>query len=237
VKSPVAFLILVGVGVVILLNRLPHRTDWRPLAPAVAAAAILLVTMPVVIHLGVRHILAVYPLLSIAAGFGAVSLWHNAAHPRWARAATILLLGWMIATSVRAHPDYLPYFNELPGGHPERILVDSDLDWGQDLWRLGEALRSRKVDKLTLSYLGTADPSRHGLPPFIELAPFKPTTGWIAISMTNLKWVSPRHGGMYLWLEAYKPVAVAGRSIWLYHIPETPSDASGKTQPVISVSH
>ena len=225
VKSPVAFLILVGVGVVILLKRSPYRADWRPLAPAISAAAILAVTLPVEIHMGVRHILAVYPLLSIAAGFGAVSLWQNAARRRWARAATLLLLGWLIASSVQAHPDYLAYFNEFTGSHPERILVDSDLDWGQDLWRLGDVLRSRQVDKLTLSYFGTADPSRHGLPPFIELAPFKPTTGWIAISITNLKWVSPRHGGMYSWLEAYQPVALAGRSIWLYYIPGTPSDA------------
>ena len=85
----------------------------------------------------VRHILIVYPLFSIAAGFGAVSLWHHTAHRRWARSATVLLLGWLVVTSVRAHPDYLPYFNELAGSQPERILVDSDLDWGQDLLRLG----------------------------------------------------------------------------------------------------
>ena len=34
-----------------------------------------------------------------------------------------------------ANPDYLPYFNEAVA-HPERVLVDSDLDWGQDLRRL-----------------------------------------------------------------------------------------------------
>ena len=40
-----------------------------------------------------------------------------------------------------AHPDYLPYFNALAGSNPERIVVDSDLDWGQDLKRLGRRLK------------------------------------------------------------------------------------------------
>jgi hypothetical protein len=229
VKSPLAFLILVGVGVAILLNRLLYRADWRPLEPTVAAVTILLVMMPVKVHMGVRLILVVYPLLSIAACFGAVSLWHDTAHRRWARAATVLLLGWLVVSSVRAHPDYLPYFNELAGSQPERILVDSDLDWGQDLMRLGEVLRSRKVDKLALSYFGTADPSRHGLPPFTELVPFRPTTGWIAISMFNLKVYRPGLAGAYSWLEAYKPVLLVGRSILLYDIPGAPSDPSGST--------
>ena len=39
------------------------------------------------------------------------------------------------------HPDYLAYFNELAGDEPERILADSDLDWGQDMLRLSARLR------------------------------------------------------------------------------------------------
>jgi hypothetical protein len=231
VKSPLAFLLLVGIGMAVLLKRWQYRRDWRFLAPVVAAVAILLVTMPVKLHLGVRHILIVYPLLSIAAGFGAVALWRNTAHRGWARTATILLLGWLVVSSVRAHPDYFPYFNELAGGRPERILVDSDLDWGQDLLRLAAALRSRKVDKVALCYFGTADLSRRGLPPYTDLVPFRPTTGWIAISLGKLKGSYSEPPGAYAWLEAYQPVALVGRSIRLYDIPGTPSGASGKIQP------
>ena len=43
--------------------------------------------------------------------------------------------------SLAAHPDYLAYFNALAGDDPERIVVDSDLDWGQDIKRLGQRLR------------------------------------------------------------------------------------------------
>jgi hypothetical protein len=237
VKSPLAFLILVGVGVAVLLNRLPYRADWRFLGPTVAAVTILLVTMPFKLHLGVRYILVVYPLLSTAAGFGAVSLWQNSAHRRWARAATVLLLGWLVVCSVRAHPDYLPYFNELAGSQPERILVDSDLDWGQDLLRLEGALRSRRIDKIAVCYFGTADPSKHGLPPFTQLVPFTPATGWIAISIFKLKEGLPEPAGAYSWLEAYQPAALVGKSIRLYDIPGTPSGSPGKTPPGASVPH
>jgi hypothetical protein len=237
VKSPLAFLILAGIGFAILLKRPQCRADWRLLAPCIAAATILLVTMPVKIHLGVRHILIIYPLLAIVAGFGAVSLWQNSTHRRLARAATVALLAWLVVSSVRAHPDYFPYFNELAGSHPERILIDSDLDWGQDLLRLGQELRSRRVERVSLSYFGTADPSRHGLPPFTELVPFQPATGWIAISVCNLKGALPDVAGAYSWLEAYRPVARVGRSIWIYDIPPTPTEASGKLQAARYSSH
>jgi hypothetical protein len=235
VKSPLAFLLLAGIGVVMLLDGFHRRMDSHTLEPAVAAAAILLVSMPVTIHMGIRHILAVYTLLSIPAGFGAVSLWNHAGHRRWAQGASLFLLGWLVFSSVHAHPDYLPYFNELAGGRPERILIDSDLDWGQDLLRLSDVLRARRVDKLSLSYFGTADPTQHRLPPFTELAPFHPTTGWIAISMFNLKGGWPWLVGAYSWLEAYQPVALVGHSIRLYYITEISSDVSSKTQTGDSV--
>ena len=50
-------------------------------------------------------------------------------------AVLIALLLWQVSTLWRAYPDYLPYFNETVR-EPRRVLVDSDLDWGQDLRRL-----------------------------------------------------------------------------------------------------
>ena len=80
-----------------------------------------------------------------------------------------LLLLWHLAVSVRAHPDYLPYFNELAGEHPERILVDSDLDSGQDLKRLADTLQARRIPSVWLAYAGSATVTQHGL---------RPSTGW-----------------------------------------------------------
>ena len=216
-KSPIAFLILAGIGAFVLCKQIPALWDWQLAVPMVATASILLVTMPVRVHAGIRHVLVVYPLLSIAAGFAAVALWNASARRGQARVAVALLLAWLGVSSVAAHPDYLPYFNELAGSHPERILVNSDLDWGQDLFRLEDALRVHKVDSFALSYFGTADLSRHNLPPFTQLSPYTPTTGWVAISMCNLE--MGKSEGQFTWLDAYTPVALVGRSIRLYYVP------------------
>ena len=58
---------------------------------------------------------------------------------------------------MRAHPDHLSYFNALAGDHPEHILVDSNLDWGQDLYRLRDTIAARGIrDTVRVAYFGTA---------------------------------------------------------------------------------
>ena len=131
------------------------------------------------------------------------------------------LTGWLVAESVRAHPDYLPYFNQLAGKHPERVLLDSDLDWGQDLGRLADTLRARGAPQVWIAYHGNVDLSRQGLPPYTELPPDQPVTGWVAASLFRLALGSP--GGSidaYAWLRPYQPVARVGHSILLYYIPQ-----------------
>jgi hypothetical protein len=144
------------------------------------------------------------------------------------------LLAWHLAASSLAHPDYLASFNELCSARPERVLLDSDLDWGQDLLRLETLLRQRGVPSVTIGYLGNADLDRHALPPFRRLLPAPPGgrwTGWIAISEWVLKGVAFHDHDRFAWLEAYQPVARAGRSIRLYYVPEdagTPAAGSAR---------
>ena len=231
VKSTVPFLIFAGMGIVYLGKSvwLPDG-DWIAVAPVVAALTLLLVCLPSHINIGVRHILPIYPLLAISGGVGACRFW-SGAKPKYAGPALVLvLLAWQLTSSIRAHPDYLAYFNEFAGQHPEKILIDSDLDWGQDLLRLSAALQQRHIDQVSIAYAGSPklDLSNFSLPPFQVLAPHQPAVGWIAISLLPLK-----VGGFgvrddsFSWLEAYKPVALVGRSIRLYYVPE-PDQAEPK---------
>src|SRR5439155_5938092 len=59
----------------------------------------------------------------------------------------------------------LSYFNELVGGPREgwRWLVDSNLDWGQDMKRLARYLAARGEPPVKLAYFGLGDPSRYGI--------------------------------------------------------------------------
>jgi hypothetical protein len=165
--------------------------------------------------------LPIYPFLAITAGLGAARLVRARRAAPAGAVLAVLLVGWELASSVRAHPDYLPYFNELAGDHPERILVDSDLDNGQDLKRLADTLRARRIPAVSLAYAGSATVAEHGLPPVHWLEPHRPVRGWVAASVYSLKLGSlgrPGHDD-FSWLEQYRPVALIGRSIRLYFIP------------------
>src|SRR5205823_14771809 len=73
VKTPLPFIVLSGVGALIVLRR--HRREWRYLMPLASVMAILAVAMTSRIHLGVRYILPLYPMLAMIAGIGAGSLF------------------------------------------------------------------------------------------------------------------------------------------------------------------
>src|SRR5262249_42971423 len=197
--------------------------DWRRWTPAVCAIAMLAACMPARLNIGLRYLLPMFPLLAIVAGMAVVRLWHS----RPGRMVAICLLAWLGVASALAHPDYLAYFNEIAARAPERYLVDSDLDWGQDTKRLCRKLKELKVRQLHMAIHYSGDDSRLDLPPWEGLDPWKPVTGWIAVSFTRLKtcsyMVAAEQGKSepgFAWLDRYQPAARVGKSILLYHIPE-----------------
>jgi hypothetical protein len=220
VKTPLAFLVLFAIGVVATVRAPPGAERGQQLGPLFIAAALLLVCLPSRINIGLRHLLPIYPFLAITAGVGVVSLTRaGPARPAWG-ALAVALVGWQLVASGRVHPDYLAYFNELAGRHPERILVDSDLDDGQDLKRLADTLRARHIHALWLAYAGSATVAEHGLPLVRWLQPHQRVNGWVAASLYSIKLGSLGRSGHddFAWLERYTPVAQVGRSIRLYYI-------------------
>ena len=196
-KTPIPLLVLAVVG----------ARAARPYA--LVALAILAVAMTSSINIGVRHVLPVYPPMAIVAAAGLLELWKHA------RIAAIVLSAWLVINDVRAYPDYLAWFNELAGQHPERIAVDSNLDWGQDVYRLSRAVRDLHIDNLHTLFAGSAWLFEHGINAQ-DIQPFTPVSGWVAVSETSLAWEG--RNGAYRWLESYVPVRRIGRSIRLYHI-------------------
>jgi hypothetical protein len=222
VKSPIPFLAAFVIGAWTLLHA--HWRDWRRMAPLVAAAGIVASVIPSPINIGLRHILPAVTLMAIVAAIGLARLLAARYRARSCAALAGVLLTWQIAEAAVAYPDYLAYFNELAGSDPQRIVVGSDLDWGQDADRLAEALKERRISKVHLAIHTSADLRRHNFPPFTTMYPGRPATGWVAIS----EQVRAFYCAGYRWLDAYNPVARIGHSIALYYIPGAgePEDAA-----------
>jgi hypothetical protein len=220
VKTPLAFLILTVAGAVVVLRR---RTDipWQQGLTAIFPIAILMVSMPSRIDLGVRHILSVYPMFSVLAGFGMARLTGNFQR-RVLVVAGSLLGAWVVADSIKSHPDYLAYFNEVAGRHPETILCESDLDWGQDLHRLSARLQALGVKEVALQYFGTFPLERATLPPYREVPPDTPVSGYVAISTHYLVLMNAKDGS-FGWLKKFEPQEKIGRSIYLFNIRQSGS--------------
>ena len=211
-KTPLAFLAFASAGAVILVR----RGEALALVPLVLLAA----AMTSKINIGVRHVLPMYPLLTIAAALAVVTLWG-----RW-RVPVALLLGWYFIATAIAHPDYLAYFNEAAGRHPERIAADSNLDWGQDLFRLTHRVNRRKLKPLHISYFGTAEWARHITA--TDLKGDRCVEGWIAVSEMHMIFDGKSR---LAWLARREPVERIGKSIRLYFVPrgECGADGTGAT--------
>jgi hypothetical protein len=139
-------------------------------------------------------------------------------HSRAARVAAAILVAWVAADSVRAHPDYLAHFNEIAGSHPEKILSESDLDWGQDLHRLSLRLKGRGIQEFSIAYFGSALLHKADLPHYELLSPTQPSHGYIAVSLHFLN-IDYKKNGSFAWLKSYTPVERIGKSIDLFYIP------------------
>ncbi|HCE44305.1 MAG TPA: hypothetical protein DET40_12220 [Lentisphaeria bacterium] len=111
-------------------------------------------------NIGHRHVLVLYPAAFILAGAGWLLLKKAG---DIARFSAIFLVIWFIAESMSIWPHYLAYFNQLAGGPANgyRHMVDSSLDWGQDLKGLGKWLKKKdllnqKKTNVYVSYFGIA---------------------------------------------------------------------------------
>jgi hypothetical protein len=142
---------------------------------------------------------------------------------RWREPSGALVLVGVLAavvSSLRVYPHSVSYFNELVGGPrrgPEHLL-DSNIDWGQDLYFLQQwRQRHPEAEPLRVVYFGLFDPRHIGMPYEEETSP---RPGWCAASVNALH--GYRLGGKwdlrYTYFQRFKPVAMAGYSIYIYHI-------------------
>jgi hypothetical protein len=223
-KTSLALLALVGLGIWALLRGrcIPAGLAWGS-APFLLYLAAALASQ---VNIGVRHILPLYPFAILVAAGGLARLLAG----RW-RWTAILPLGLLLAESLWIAPHHLAFFNLAAGGpdRGHRYLLDSNLDWGQDLKGLRRWMERSGVRRINLSYFGTADPAYHGIdcnhlvgaPPFaMRLMRPPELPGWVAVSVNNLYALYYSEGvrRFYRPLLDSEPAAVIGHSIRVYRV-------------------
>jgi hypothetical protein len=224
VKTPIPLLALVLAAVAGGAHRRLSRQELIALAVPPAALIVMFCLIPGP-NIGIRYILPVYPFLIVIAGGAAALAWER----RPLRVVVVLLLAWQIGGTLRIFPDYLAYFNEAVGG-PSRgheYLVDSNLDWGQDLKQLKSYVDAHDLGRIRLSYFGAADPKMYEidyspLPGYYLGSGLGPPMKWrgtFVVSATNL-------AGIYLDRDFYarfrerEPDAVIGHSMFVFELDD-----------------
>ena len=157
-------------------------------------------------NLGHRHLLPIYPPMLILCGRAV--WWLRSRVGQWLVGAAVCLL---VYANASIYPDYLAYFNELIGGPDQahRYLVDSNLDWGQDLKRLAAYTRDHPERTIKLAYFGSADPQYYGvacemMPSQLDFGgpPAELSGGTYVVSLTQLFGVYTRQVRDEFWARA-----------------------------------
>ena len=141
---------------------IPSLYDLAPLF--ILIGVYLLASLSTKMNIGHRHILPLYPPLYVLAGLNVYWMGRK----NWSRLIPLFLLAGLIFESLAVRPHYLAFFNASIGGPQQgyRHLVDSSLDWGQDLPGLKKWLDAHVEpgkEKIYLSYFGTALPEHYGI--------------------------------------------------------------------------
>jgi hypothetical protein len=227
-KTPIFLILLFCGGVAVCAVRWRRFLDYNiytlfPLVAFLGAA------MMMKLNIGVRHILPIQPFVLLLAGNAIAELYASQRKPLRALLGSLGLFA--IIEFALICPHYLAFFNEFAGGprNGHEYLVDSNLDWGQDLKGLKSWMDQHGVQHINLSYFGTADPVYYKIDctylpggPFFDerLVKDPQLPGFVAVSATNLRGVyfQERSRDIYKRLLETKPVAVIGYSIYVYQV-------------------
>jgi 4-amino-4-deoxy-L-arabinose transferase-like glycosyltransferase len=222
VKAPAALLLLTLASAAIGLRRILRRRaagfHWQALlVPLIIYAAL---TINSRLNIGYRHLLPAYPFL-LAAIAGTIA---SVLHGRRLAAAACAIAVLHVSEAARIYPHHLAFFNLFAGG-PARgpeYLLDSNLDWGQDLLHLQQWRSEHGNPRVCLEYFGTADTERYGLarnglPKTWDAAGrgSLDCVGAISVNLLHGLYIEP---GAYQWLQERRPIGHAGWSIYLYDL-------------------
>jgi len=234
-KVPIPMLILLSVAIAKRLRhpRMPTVADC--IIPCAAMLVFGVMSFLTDINIGLRYVLPAFAFIFV---WVAPALSGLLRARLVGRVAGVVLAAGYAASALTVWPHHLSYFNWVAGGPANgyRLLVDSNIDWGQDLISLRRYIADHDIPRVKIAYFGPlVDPDMYGVSH--EHLPDGPTTGTIAISVSLLQGlpqiaiyrrdsVFTRPTRSFEWLKAFEPIGRAGYSILIFDI--TPADLTAK---------
>lgn len=225
VKNPEFVIFLFACGIIFCARYFKKEYVWL-IFPFVFYFAISLFSK---VQIGFRHLMPVMPFAVIFAGIGLAEILKK----RILIITVSLLFLIFLKTLIQTHPYYLSYFNEFAGGPDNgyKLLVDSNLDWGQDVKTLSKYLKENGNPPIIFSYFGVARPEYYGIKYVVVKGglaniELEGTNEDIcdmdrilfAVSATNLQGTYHPDKKTFDWLKKETPVFIAGNSIFLYDL-------------------
>jgi 4-amino-4-deoxy-L-arabinose transferase-like glycosyltransferase len=231
IKTPTAVLIavLLFFGLELFLRLRPLPFEWWILIVPITVYFGFSISSN--INIGIRHLLPIYPFLYVLLSAGLVGIsWRG-------RRYVLPALGILLAAeSLAIYPHYLAFFNWPSGGpgNGPKYLVDSNIDWGQDVLKLKKYMVENNIPRVEVCYFGRTEfwyykidsgeippAGKDGSPPDFD--------GVAAVSVTPLMgvYVPPEQ---FAWLRERKPDAKIGYSIYLYDLRKKRSPAIPNTE-------
>jgi hypothetical protein len=219
---PTVLLVLAGIFWCLAAPKSPGRVDeWCFVVPA--AAVIAFVSSQTGFNHHMRYVLPAFPFLFLAAGrLALLSEYHT-----WLRGVIAGLIVWCGCAVLTVAPFFMSYFSPLGGGPSWgwRRLVDSNIDWGQDLLHLQRWVADHpEARPLGVKYYNLIEPGHLGFS--FSRVPIEPTPGWYAVDVNYVVGSQLNVGdgrtlrriGMFSYFMYFEPVDKAGYSIFIYNI-------------------
>jgi len=216
VKTPIGLLASAVAGSLLILF---IRPKWLWLA--IPAVTYFLISMTTRLNIGIRHILPVYPFIYLLVA-AAVAITILTQYGKLMRIGLTFCVLAAVIESMTVYPLSLGFFNFAAGGprNGTRYLLDSNVDWGQDLKRLRAFLSQHGIQQPCLAYFGGAEPAYYGIRPAPLMVVRSPAdlaqVNCVAVVSAQSLFGSLTHP--FAALEQRRPDTIVGSSLFVFDL-------------------
>lgn len=247
-KTPIPILLLsllsTGFGIISSIKYVSHHKSAHPVDIIMSTGWVVIYALSSTfssVNIGYRHLLPILPFLSLLICH-LISGVYKGKRPRKRLLSKKVLTGlltaillWLAMGTMRISPSMLEYFNEFAGGSKQgyRSLVDSNIDWGQNLWELKRWTDAVDVDLVYYAHYSPAALEPYNitaefLPPdprAVSFTPWHPDQGIYVIGATVLQGVYTPDINTYAYFRMQQPIKRLGGALFIYKVDRNPKPA------------